>query len=154
MRSILTPFIGFPPGPPRGPRTGETPGNFRGGKIRGRAGPPGPPGPRAPGAQKWAIPGHIYCISYYSGGFPGGALLAPPGPPGGQKSAHFFGYLITLPVGTVWATFFHPPFWDNLGQFGIMPIWTVFIACIECGLQIGLVLITSIECIIDCIAHA
>ena len=24
-------------------------------------------------------------------------------PPGGQKSAHFFGYLITLPVGTVWS---------------------------------------------------
>ena len=29
-------------------------------------------------------------------------------PRGGQKSAHFFGYLITLPVGTVWATFSGP----------------------------------------------
>ena len=145
MRSILTPFIGTPPGPPPGPRTGVTSGNFPGGKIRGRAGPPGPPGPRAPGAQIWAIPGHIYCISYYSGGFSGGCIFGPPGPPGGEKSAHFFGYLITLPVGTVWDTFSTPPFWDSLGQFGIMPIWTVFIACIECGLQIGLVLIASID---------
>ena len=33
----------------------------------------------------------------------------PPGdPPGGGKSAHFFGYLITLPVGTVWAIFSPP----------------------------------------------
>ena len=41
---------------------------------------------------------------------PRGAPRAPP--PGGQKSAHFFGYLITLPVGTVWATFSDPP-WDS-----------------------------------------
>ena len=29
----------------------------------------------------------------------------PGGPPGGQKSAHFFGYLITLPVGTEFCFF-------------------------------------------------
>ena len=44
-----------------------------------------------------------------------GTFLGPPrgppgGPPGGgQKSAHFFGYLITLPVGTDFGTFFDPP---------------------------------------------
>ena len=116
MGSILTPFIGTPPGPPGRP-AGEISG---GGKFRGRPGARAPPGPRAPGAQNGPFRAYIYCFSYYSGGFLGGALLAPPGPPGGQKSAHFFGYLITLPVGTVWALFFHPPFWDSLGlcRFG------------------------------------
>lgn len=39
------------------------------------------------------------------------------GPPGGEKSAHFFGYLITLPVGTVWGHFSDPPFWAILGGY-------------------------------------
>ena len=154
MRSILTPFIGFPPGPPGAPGQARPREISGGGKSGDARGPPGPPAPGRPGPKNGPFRAIYIVFLITQGGFRGGALLAPPGPPGGQKSAHFFGYLITLPVGTVWATFFHPPFWDNLGQFGIMPIWTVFIACIECGLQIGLVLITSIECIIDCIAHA
>ena len=42
-------------------------------------------------------------------------LGGPPGCPGGcTKSVHFFGYLITLPVGTVFCLFFH-----FLGQTGV-----------------------------------
>ena len=45
------------------------------------------------------------------GGYPLGALGTPGAPPGpgGPKSAHFFGYLITLPVGTVLGLFLGPP---------------------------------------------
>ena len=152
-QGLLGPRLGPPGrGAPRGARE-----NFReiSGPGPGRRGAPRGPrfwAPRDPqnGAPKWAQNGpYIWNIRLeppFRGAPPGGALCAPRGvPPGGQKSAHFFGYLITLPVGTVWATFSTPPFWDSLGQFGIMPIWTVFIACIECGLQIGLVLIASID---------
>ena len=77
-----------------------------------------------------------------SGGPIWGALCAPPGapraggPPGGQKSAHFFGYLITLPVGTVWGLFFGPRDTPGLGQFGGYPWyhlrWAVFIHQLCC----------------------
>ena len=141
---------GDPPGAPPGPGPGETPGA---GKFpapaRGRPGRPrGAPGaPRAPprgtppgGPDLGPFRAYIYYICITQGGFPPlpvgavrGALLGSPGglPPGGQKSAHFFGYLITLPVGTVWATFSDPPFWAIFGGFrGVSwgtPIGTVFI---------------------------
>ena len=54
--------------------------------------PPGRPPGRPPGAPPGRPPG------------------APGIRPGGPKSAHFFGYLITLPVGTDFAPrFFRPP---------------------------------------------
>ena len=129
---------GTPPaGPPRGPPAGA-----RGEISRARAGP-GPPArgaPRGPsrgplrdplrdphfGARFGGIGIVLVLLEPPSGGPIWGALCAPReapragGPPGGQKSAHFFGYLITLPVGTVWALFSDPPgtgqFWDNLGH--------------------------------------
>ena len=69
------------------------------------------------------------------GGVPGGCLFDPPRgapgapPPGGGKSAHFFGYLITLPVGTVWATFSGPP-WDGhpRGMAGLVGGVSVYVA--------------------------
>ena len=45
---------------------------------------------------------------------PGG----PPRAPGGQKSAHFFGYLITLPVGTEFWNFGQNRGWAKIGVFG------------------------------------
>ena len=98
---------------PGGPR-GRPGGNFRP-PARGPPGAPrGPPG--APQGPPWEGPkkgpfgpfSHIKCST--NGGSRGGTpwvyIFGPGGPPGpgGQKSAHFFGYLITLPVGTV--------FWD------------------------------------------
>ena len=87
-----------PPGAPRGPPGPGAPGR-----------PPGPPG-RPPGhPRKWAQNGPLLIHFNIQLGVPGGY---PPGaprgacPPGGQKSAHFFGYLITLPVGTKIWTFF------------------------------------------------
>ena len=40
----------------------------------------------------------------------------PGGPPGGAKNVHFVGYLIILPVGTKFGTFFWPIFSHFLGQ--------------------------------------
>ena len=131
-----TPRPGLPRGPPPPPaREISGPGPGR---------PPGAPGaPRDPPAgaprdpQNGPFLGPI--LLYFDirtpllGGPARGALLGPrgPGTPGGQKSAHFFGYLITLPVGTVWATFSDPPFWAIFGGFrGVSwgtPIGTVFI---------------------------
>ena len=77
----------------------------------GPGGPPGGPGRAPAGPPKRGPYGALYInILILKGGVQGGTPwvhdLAPGGPPGpgGQKSAHFFGYLITLPVGTV--------FWD------------------------------------------
>ena len=54
--------------------------------------PPGPPG----GVPPWDTPpGH------------------PPGTPRDPPGAHFFGYLITLPVGTKMGHFFGTEFWDK-----------------------------------------
>ena len=127
---------GLPGGLPATPRAGLpgrlpalTPGagNFRAGP--GRAGPGRAPGRRPKSAQNRPIFGpkigpkidpFLGLYTYISifeppsqGGFPEGGFSASPGgsrepPPGGRKSAHFFGYLITLPVGTVWATFSGP----------------------------------------------
>ena len=89
---ILGPLLGPPPDPPKR--------GSRGGPARAPGGEISPPGARG---QKWPFPGRI--IKYNNTKYP-------PGPPvgvppwggraaGGQKSAHFFGYLITLPVGTI-----------------------------------------------------
>ena len=115
---------GTPPGPPvRGP-PGRGPPPRPPGKFPG-PGPPGPGGrpgrPRGPvrgpqpDPQKWALSGPIHIYFHIQlggpGGYPPGCIFGAPGPggPGGPKSAHFFGYLITLPVGTVLGTFFGPP---------------------------------------------
>ena len=97
----------------------------------GRGAPGAPPGaPAGPlpdpilGPQPGSHSGGLYYIFSTKRGVPGGALWAPPGGPpgapgpGGAKSAHFFGYLITLPVGTVWAIFSPPAGTPILGQFG------------------------------------
>ena len=110
-----------PPGPRRGGR-GKFPGPGRAGP-RAPGAPPGDPAGDPSGTPVWGpILGPVWGPYIYifivldppSGGPIWGALCAPPGGPrgaprpGGQKSAHFFGYLITLPVGTVWALFFPP----------------------------------------------
>jgi hypothetical protein len=129
---------GTPPGPPRKsltPGGGKFPGNFPGPGAPPRGTPPGTPPGDPPGDPPGTPPGDPIlgppgeALYIYYGiprpprmGVPEGALCAPPGgpprggvprAPGGQKSAHFFGYLITLPVGTVWSLFFgflgHPP---------------------------------------------
>ena len=104
-----------PPGGPPGARgrPGAARGRGRPGGARGRPGTPrrGPPGT----PQNGPFLGPIYSIFYITDppfwGSPPGCTLGPrgPGTPGGQKSAHFFGYLITLPVGTVWAPPRDPP---------------------------------------------
>ena len=72
-----------------------------------RGAPQGPPW-EGPKKGPFGPFSHIKCST--NGGSRGGTpwvyIFGPGGPPGpgGQKSAHFFGYLITLPVGTV--------FWD------------------------------------------
>ena len=115
---------------PGTPRPGAPPGGGAG-NFRARAGAPGgrPGAPREPPAgasqdpPKWPLLGaYIYYICIRnppSGGRPLGCTFGLPGggTPGGQKSAHFFGYLITLPVGTVWGHFFGPPFWAILGGY-------------------------------------
>ena len=133
--SLATPCLGGPGPPSRaGPRAGPGPGRAPGAPRPGRppGGAPGaPPGrPRgAPGRPRrdphfGPFLAQIDYILYLEGGFWGGLKpppKTPPGPPlpggcpGGQKSAHFFGYLITLPVGTVWATFFDPPGTPHFG---------------------------------------
>ena len=140
MGSILTPFIGTPPGPPRAPGGG----NFRGREIPGT--PRGARAPRPPGARgpKWAVPGLYILFFLLLRGVSGGCTFGPPGTPRGAKKCTFFWVFNNSPSRDSLGPFFPPPI---LGQFGVMPIWTVFIACIECGLQIGLVLIASIECI-------
>ena len=127
-----TPLATPPGGPPgRGPGRGKIfpRGRPRAGAARAPPGAPRAPPGRPPGAPPGRphfgpIRGYytIFCIR--NGGYPplpggpsGGALLGPPGglPPGGQKSAHFFGYLITLPVGT--------KFWDNFWAPPGHPVW-------------------------------
>ena len=122
---VLGPGLGSPGwGSPRAARGrgGEISGKFRGrpGAPRGAPGSPifGPPGtPKM--APFW---GPIYTIFVlqeppFGGVLPGHFLgLRGGSPPGGQKSAHFFGYLITLPVGTVWALFSDPPLGHSWGQ--------------------------------------
>ena len=131
--TLLGPPGAGPPGPRRGGR-GKFPGPGRAGP-RAPGAPPGDPAGDPSGTPVWGpILGPVWGPYIYifilldppSGGPIWGALCAPPGGPrgaprpGGQKSAHFFGYLITLPVGTVWALFFPPPgqggFWDSLGD--------------------------------------
>ena len=110
---ILDPLLGPPPDPPPdpppgGPPRGAPPGG-RGARGGGPArGPPRAPGgeispPRARG-QIWPFPVKNGIILYYWDPPWGPPLGRPPGGAaqrGGQKSAHFFGYLITLPVGTI-----------------------------------------------------
>ena len=125
---------GTPPGPPgRDPPGGPPGARGRPGAARGRGRPggargrPGTPRRGLPGTpQNGPFLGPIYTIFYITdppfGGPRRGALLGPrgPGTPGGQKSAHFFGYLITLPVGTVWGPPAGPPgtgpFWGYPGD--------------------------------------
>ena len=138
-RTLRNPLLGPRPGPPsrglpRGaPRDRRDSGKIPGGKFPGpgRARPGAPRGaPGAPaGTPRNPPKTGVFrgFLGYFSTRNPPkppiwgcqlGCTLGAPGPPraGGQKSAHFFGYLITLPVGTVWATFFHPPFWDSSGD--------------------------------------
>ena len=136
-----TPHFGGSPGPPKKGPPGGPPGRgkfpreiFRAGPGRaGRAAPGGRPG-GPPGGPIWGpfwgpfwtpFGDHILLFLYYWGGIWGGPRRAPfwtppggpPGRPGGvQKSAHFFGYLITLPVGTVLGHFFCPPFFGTPEQ--------------------------------------
>ena len=104
-----------PPGP--GPGAGaraRAGGNFRppARAPRGAPGsPPGTPPGTPPGAPRLGPIYSLFVLQEGVFGPPGGTPLGPPSGrprPGGQKSAHFFGYLITLPVGTVWATFSAP----------------------------------------------
>ena len=84
---------------PGGPPARGAPGGPRGAKI-------GPPPDPWNGPFLGPFPILFVLLRGGPGGYPLGARFGPGGPPGpgGQKSAHFFGYLITLPVGTV--------FWD------------------------------------------
>ena len=125
------PKMGVPDPPPRAgpgpaPAPGRAPGAPRPGPPPGGApgAPRGAPGSPLPGPPFLALLGQIYTILLLIWGFwgvPGHPPKTPPGTPpgrpprGGQKSAHFFGYLITLPVGTVWATFFDPPGTPHFG---------------------------------------
>ena len=127
---------GYPSGTPvRGPPARGPPGGPRG-EISGppARGPPGRPGrPRGPvwgpqyGHPKWALSGPFLMGFYNQMGGPGGTPLGVhfgprgPGGPGGPKSAHFFGYLITLPVGTVFGLFFPP---GDRGQIRGIPART------------------------------
>ena len=133
LGSFLGHFWTLPGTPRRGPRAA---------RARGRPGPRGPGGaPGRPGAPParagnlghfWGrFSGPIYIVSLLQGvflGVPGaprgGPPARPPRPPGGQKSVHFFGYLITLPVGTVWDTFSTR---DILGQSILGPILGPFL---------------------------
>ena len=133
-----TPRPGGPPGPP--PARAPAPPGRPGGPPGAPRAPP--PGGRKK-CKKWA-PGHFpvkqrkmaflglfwpNILSFIlemgvQGVYPPGCTFGPPrGAPGGpprappgQKSAHFFGYLITLPVGTDFGTFFGPPRDTPLGQ--------------------------------------
>ena len=128
--AIFGPSRGPPAGAPRAPR------------ARGRPGPRGPGGaPGRPGAPP-ARAGNfgrfltdfcaLYILFLYYRGYFWGSRGPPRGarpgaPRGGQKSVHFFGYLITLPVGTVWDTFSgrdslgHPHFGAIFGGiFGVI----------------------------------
>ena len=146
-----------PPGSPPRPRgaPGNFPGNFpapgaRPGARRAPRAPPGSPPGHPPGGPFWDLSGAFILTNSlllaHFGGARQGCILAPPGgcpgpPPGRAKSAHFFGYLITLPVGTVWATFSpprpgppppgHPPLWRP--SPGIWP-----------GCEIGSVIMSSL----------
>ena len=86
MGSILTPFIGTPPGPPRAPGGG----NFRGREIPGT--PRGARAPRPPGARgpKWAVPGLYILFFLLLRGVSGGCTFGPPGTPRGAKKCTFF----------------------------------------------------------------
>ena len=86
--------------PPRPGVHGGQSGGWGGHPPRPPRGPPGPP--PHPGGPEGG-----------PGGVPGGPPGTPPGP-GGPKSAHFFGYLITLPVGTKMGHFFG----TNFGSAG------------------------------------
>ena len=103
---------GGPGGPPGGaPRGAEisAPPDFRKFPRRAPRGPDrGPPGGvRGDSPGKAGNRPRIRTIHIFQGGIPPLGPPWGPGPPGdggdlgGQKSAHFFGYLITLPVGTV-----------------------------------------------------
>ena len=110
---ILDPLLGPPFGTPSGTPPGAPPGGPPGGGGGARGGPPPRGAPGRPGGRNFAPArtGPNLAVSgpkwYYfivlgppwgppSGRPPGGAAQR-----GGQKSAHFFGYLITLPVGTI-----------------------------------------------------
>ena len=112
-------------GPLRDPLRGAPGGPGRPGKKSRIFGPRGPPGPGPPGGPPGAPRGPLrgppagglyICILYIWGGPQGGPPGGPPGgvPPGGPKCAHFFGYLITLPVGTK-IGFFSTFFWGQNG---------------------------------------
>jgi hypothetical protein len=97
-------------------------------QIRSQATPPRhPPGRGVRGAQNGLPSGSlVHYIGYLTppGGVQNWVHFGTPGhppgggPPGGTKSAHFFGYLITLPVGTVWRLFSTPPGTPHFGHFG------------------------------------
>ena len=116
-----------PPGPsgarraPRGVPGPGRPVRENSGNSGFRPGPPGsPPGaPRDPPGAPWEPPDGPHGGSrdvqngfrWATFGGPGGGspLGVPRGPPGGPGCAHFFGYLITLPVGTKW-----DKIWDKI----------------------------------------
>ena len=117
------------PGPSRAPREGRmgicavkrlVAGGYRGGTPHTPR-TPGPPGD-PPDTPLETPPGR---------GVPGGVSGGVPGGPGGQKSAHFFGYLIILPVGTEFRYIFfneririlvkNPDFWPPGAPPGTPP---------------------------------
>ena len=135
-----TPVRGPPgPGPPGAP-AGKFPGPGPPGPGAARGAPGGPKWPPA-GAPKWALFGPFSTINRITqggpGGYPPGCTFWAPGPggPGGPKSAHFFGYLITLPVGTVLGTFFGPPGTGQnggiRGQIGGYAVWVLLYGTIS-----------------------
>merc|ERR1712212_518602 len=102
---------------PEGPRGVPGPGRpvrENSGNSGFRPGPPGsPPGapretPDGPHGGSRDVHFHMRWATF---GGPGGGspLGVPRGPPGGPGCAHFFGYLITLPVGTKW-----DKIWDKI----------------------------------------
>ena len=101
-------FRGTPGNPQKGGFWGGPAPGPRGGKFRDFPGareisPGAPRGEKS--AHFWAffcLPYHIYRRT----GPPRETPRESGGAPGGEKSVHFCGYLITLPVGTKWSTFF------------------------------------------------
>ena len=102
------------------PRGGPAPGRQNGPKFgpenRAKIGPKkGVPGtPCTTNISIWHPPEWVQNWVHF--GVPG--ATPPGGVPGCAKSAHFFGYLITLPVGTVWRLFSGPRKPPILGHFG------------------------------------
>ena len=126
-------------------------------RMGGGGEPPhfGPP----KGAQKrarlrppWQILIGFLVLRGKRGGTPPGG---PPAPRGGKKSAHFFGYLITLPVGTKlghFGTELHfrgTPQFGMFGWFGVDQWFGMVITCRD--IIVALQLMLRSNCKLHCI---